>query len=133
MSVTSCQCGFAVKAAANLRLKFGFTSRRPKVDGACPYCGLLPKGDRVAEYVLTIWFNNGNISEFTCRGGKPENRFRIAGNMIKIEMPECCVSFSLASISTFAFRGQVVPAVTPIALEVTEAERIIAGADKASG
>jgi hypothetical protein len=130
MSAMYCQCGFVSKAAASLRRKFGSTSARPKIEGACPHCGLLPKGDRVAEYVLTIWFTSGNTSEFTCRGSKPENRFRIADGTITVNMIECCVSFSLASISTIGFRGQIVETNPPVPPEVAEAERIIKGPDK---
>jgi hypothetical protein len=130
MSATYCQCGFVSKAAASLRRKFGSASARPKIEGACPHCGLLPKGDRVAEYVLTIWFTNGETSEFTCRGSRPEERFRVADGTITVNMAECRVIFSLSAISTIGFRGGIVPLVAPVPPEVAEAERIIKGPDK---
>jgi hypothetical protein len=116
--------------AAAWRRAIGRKPRITHIPGVCPICGLLPAGDWVLEYVLTVWFAEGHRCEFIFRGKSPEECYRVSDGMLTIFMSRSTLTYGMDSISAVDFAGRAVPAQPPVSPEVAAAERIIAGPDK---
>jgi hypothetical protein len=107
--------------------------RKPRfthIPGICPICGLLPAGDWVLEYVLTVWFAEGHRCEFLFRGRSPQECYRISDGVLTIFMNRSTLSYGMDSVSAVDFAARAVPSNPKVSPEVEEAERIIAGPDE---
>ena len=107
----------------------GRTSRGSVLKDGCPICGLLTKGDRRVEYVLTVWFGDGSAHEYHFRNRREDDCYEIAESVLKVFLGETAIHYPLHAIGTVEFSAQEIP---PDSSEVVEAMRIIsaAGAEK---
>lgn len=89
----------------------------------CPLCGLPVPGDRAMEFVLKIWFIDGDGYEYSFRNRPEEECYSISDNVLKVFFKNAVVCYPLAVIGTIEFKARSISSRSP---EVAEAERIIA-------
>ncbi len=89
----------------------------------CPLCGLPVPGDRAMEYVLKIWFIDGDGYEYSFRNRPEDECYTISDNVLKVFFKNAVVCYPLAVIGTIEFKARSLSFQSP---EVVEAERIIA-------
>jgi hypothetical protein len=110
------------KAASRLTYRL-FRRRQPLLlKNGCPVCGQLPAGDRVAEYVLTVWFIDGEGCEYHFRGRRENQCFEITQSILKVFLNNSVLHYPLPLVGTIEFSVRAVPKSAP---EVAEAESII--------
>jgi hypothetical protein len=90
----------------------------------CPLCSKLPIGQASVEYVLTVWFCDGDAYDFAFNNRRPYRCYRLTDSGLYIFMKESTVSYPLETITALNFGARTNP---PAAPEVVEAERIISG------
>jgi len=100
----------------------GRSKYRFEIDNLCPICGLLPEGDRMMEYVLTVWFTDSNVYEYCFRDRREKDCYTISDNTIQIFLNDSTLSYSMDIVSAASFGARIV---VPDAPEVIEAERIL--------
>jgi hypothetical protein len=93
----------------------------------CPICGRIPLTKATVMYVLTVWFRDGEVYEYHFRSRCKDDCYRISDSALHIYLADSIMSYSLDLISAVNFGTRVRP---PVAPEVLEAERIIAGIGK---
>ena len=93
------------------------------IRGLCPICGLLPQGDRAVEYVLRVWFADGDVYDYCFRHREQDRCYRFRDGVLEIYLADSVLSYSVDFVTTVQFGPRVIPADPP---EVTEAERILA-------
>ncbi|MBD3258465.1 hypothetical protein GF377_08525 [candidate division GN15 bacterium] len=75
------------------------------------------------EYVLRVWFTDGDAYEYTYRHKDADRCYRMTNGVLEIFLADSVLSYSLEFVSTVHFGPRLIPADPP---EVSEAERILA-------
>ncbi|UCC45216.1 MAG: hypothetical protein JSU65_04675 [Candidatus Zixiibacteriota bacterium] len=108
--------------ARKLQFITGRRSTGRVLKNICPICGLPAPGDRMVEYVLKIWFIDGDSYEYNFRGRSEEDCYRISDSVLKIYLKNSVVSYPLQIVGTVEFSAREVPPDSPV---VEAAQRII--------
>ena len=125
MSEQFCQHSRWQRLAARLTHRvFGKRRGMSPEQPACPLCGLMPADEAPVESVLRVWFHDGEIREWVFEAEKPQECYRISDSAVHIKFRDSVLSYSIEIVAAVHFQRRRIP---PVAPEVTEAERIIAG------
>ena len=111
------------KVVGKLLLGLIRRAQRSEIKDLCPLCGLLPKGDRAVEYVLRVWFSDGDIYDYSFRYKEPDRCYRISDGVLEIYLGDSVLTYSVDYVTTVQFGPHEIQADPP---EVVEAERILA-------
>lgn len=90
----------------------------------CPVCGKVPVSSARREYVLTVWFVDGDAFEYTFESGRKRECYRLTDDVLHIYLSKSAISYELELISAINFGARYIPPDPP---EVLEAQRIISG------
>ena len=125
-----CRHGKMQKVAAKVFLRLIRRTSKSEIEDLCPICGLLPKGDRAVEYVLRVWFTDGDIYDYSFRDKDPDRCYRISDGVLEIFLGDSVLTYSVDYVTTVQFGPHEIPADPP---EVVEAERILADLERRQG